>query len=122
MPLEISIHKKCPPLVRKALADGRLSFDDLLGLVTLMLNGDSPHSVRDQLHYGYAHGGGWNPQSRWTFDEHDRAKYPGDRPMAPQLRVKILTSTGTLRAILTTYNYAYFRLEEAGVVEMARMD
>jgi len=54
-----------------------------LGLLPMMLNDRDPRPLREQLHTGYLHGGGWHHFPGFTLTKLDHLTYPGDPPLVP---------------------------------------
>lgn len=56
---------------------------DHLGLIPMMLSEHNPAPAKEQLHNGYAHGGGWHPFIGFKLLDNDSLAYPGDPPQRP---------------------------------------
>lgn len=54
-----------------------------VGFIPNWLSETDPRPAKEQLHEGYAHGGGWHPQEGFTMLEDGSMKYPDDPPLEP---------------------------------------
>jgi hypothetical protein len=104
-------------IVKEMVLTGHIGY---LGIIPTML---SPHDDRpmiDQLHEGYAHGGGWQPFD-W-FDVQKRGEtwviqYPGDPPYIERARITMNGET------LVVFDYSWVLvIDKHGVQHIARMD
>lgn len=78
------------------LLEGEL---EAAGFIPMMLDTENPKSAAEQLHDGYAHGGGWRPFKGFTREQNGtrnqwRLRYVGDQPMysitAVQMRDEVI--------------------------------
>ena len=95
-----------------------LTIEEIVGLVSLMLNDTDPRSATQQLHDGYTHGGGWQPLPGFTFIPEDQSiKYPGDPRMKPWAYAKLRDE------LILVYESGWFCIVQPdGSFEVARMD
>lgn len=58
---------------------------DLVGYTPMMLDESDPDDAQTQLNKNYAHGGGWNDMTGFTFNDGAQPSltYPGDPPTLP---------------------------------------
>jgi hypothetical protein len=91
---------------------------DHLGFVPSFLNENDPRPAREQFNDGYAHGGGWRPQTGFTNPGGDPAlHYPGDPPLEP------LACFEFRDEIIFVYRYGYIAIfQPDGSFEACRMD
>jgi hypothetical protein len=54
-----------------------------LGLLVYMLNDKNPESAKEQLGYGYRHGGGWRPFTGFKLRDDNGLSYTGDPVQYP---------------------------------------
>lgn len=88
-----------------------------MGLIPEMLHDYDPRSAKEQLHDGYAHGGGWRPFSRFTMDSNECLCYPGDPPQRPIAELRLRDE----RIVL--YEHAWVAvIQPDGSYEVCRMD
>jgi hypothetical protein len=60
-----------------------------LGFLPDMLSERNPARAREQLHHGYAHGGGWDPFKGHELLADNSLKYPGDPSLPPLAQTKL---------------------------------
>ena len=91
---------------------------DVLGYIPQMVSEGDPRPAREQFHDNYAHGGGWSPIGRWTFNPNDQSiKYPGDERLLPLAVAKLRDET------IYVYESAWVCIVQPnGAFEVARMD
>lgn len=89
-----------------------------LGFLPDLISDQDPRPVAEQLQDTYRHGGGWNPQSGFTFKQETGAlSYPGDPVMKP------LALSNCRDEMLLFYPYSYLLvLQQDGNFEVARVD
>lgn len=87
-----------------------------LGLIPYMLNDKDAAPAKEQLHRGYAHGGGWRPFNKFKMVD-GCLVYPGDPPFQPIAEMKLRNE----RIVLFTSDWVAI-IQPDGSYEVARMD
>lgn len=55
-----------------------------LSVLATIITANDPRPLKEQIHEGYAHGGGYHPCKGFTLDFENLAlRYPGDPPLRP---------------------------------------
>ena len=88
-----------------------------IGFVSMMVRESDPRSLRDQLHDGYSHGGGWQPFEGFTLGDNNELLYSDDPPEKVMWELKFRDQ------LFCVYKHAWFAIIEAdGTFEVCRMD
>lgn len=94
----------------------RMTYDHL-GLLPAMLSTHDPRPAREQLHSGYAHGGGWSPFHGSTLTEDNSLAYPGDPALPARASAKLRDET------IVFYDHAWVAvIQPDRSFEVCRMD
>lgn len=91
---------------------------DVTGFLPEILDPNDPRPVADQLNEFYAHGGGYRPMEKWSFDPVTWVlTYPEDPPMRP------LAMTWINRQCVILYPSSFLViLEPDGTFAVTRVD
>lgn len=95
------------------------SLINAVGMIPAFLNEDDPRSAVEQLHYNYAHGGGWRKFDGFLLNgsPYPSIQYPGDPALPPLAFATLRNET------IIVYPYAWVMvLQPDGSHEIARMD
>lgn len=91
-----------------------------LGFIPMFLHPHDPRTTREQLHEGYAHGGGWQPFDGFTISkigETYTITYPGDPAFHEIARIYFRDD------LIVLFPYSWVLLVPAeGEMEISRMD
>ena len=88
-----------------------------IGFIPSMLREDNPKSAVEQLHEGYAHGGGWRKMDGWTLNSDNSIFYPGDPSLVPFTWAKLRDE------LILVYPHAWVAVVQPDrSFEIARMD
>jgi hypothetical protein len=88
-----------------------------LGFLPAMLSERNPAPAREQLHHGYAHGGGWHPFRGHKLLPDNRLTYPGDPPLRPLAQTKLRDE------LIVLYEHAWVAIIQPDrTFEVCRMD
>lgn len=93
---------------------------DIIGMLPEIFNEQDPRPAAAQAEERYAHGGGWQPMTGWTFDrDMMRIEYPGDDSLSPAAVLKLPLTGETI----IVYPHAWVLvLQQDGSYAVARMD
>lgn len=71
---------------------------EMAGLLPSFFSPSDPRPAAEQLNEAYAHGGGWQPQSKWKCTNilTKSMKYPGDRAITPIARAQLPITQETI--------------------------
>ena len=96
---------------------------ETLGLIPMFLSESDPLVAREQFHNNYAHGGGWQPMTGWTFNSDLTLQYgdpkeeDADPPLSP------LAKANFNDELILIYPYAWVLImQRDGSFEVSRMD
>lgn len=89
----------------------------MLGFIPCFLREDDPRPAREQIDANYQHGGGWDPQPKFTLLPDGRLSYPDDPPLA------LLAETRLRDEIIRFYDCSYLAIVQPdGSFEACRLD
>jgi len=88
-----------------------------IGYVSMMVRESDPRSLREQLHDGYSHGGGWDPFEGFTLGEDNSLQFPGDPAYKVMWELKFRDQ------LFCVYKHAWFAIINPDrTFEVCRMD
>jgi hypothetical protein len=91
--------------------------EDILGFIPTFLNDNDPRPAAEQINENYAHGGGWRPQQKFTFDKNGNLRYPGDPPF------KCIAATMLRDEMICLYEHALLMIMQPdGSFEVSTVD
>lgn len=110
---------------------GSLTFNGdmhLMGLIPAMLSPYDPRPAVEQLHEGYAHGGGWHDFDGFVVTEHPEVgrysiKYPGDPAYKEKARATLTNAVTGITEKIVVFDHGWVMVVQPdGTNRIARMD